>query len=274
MKKRKRQQKRHERLIVIAFSFAFGVVMVLGSTYAWITLADTRINRMNSGHLDIVLEGRSEADVLTPVYHAKKNIAARNDSNTNALIRVSLSEVMLQFKLDTTESQGTGHLKEVSPSSTVVNLSDSTTWQIGNTYKTPTSKIVEGLIRTENPSVIWPTVSGSRPQEFEESTKLNFTERLTDTHPAPVSFVRNYWIYYEGYYYYSEILRPAKETPVLLETIKVPPKAPNHVKGSLYEMQGVVESYPASKKALTDSTFGWGLPESSPVYQALKDKVK
>ncbi len=276
MSRKKRYIKLKERSYVLVCSAVVGLIVILGGTFAWVTLADTRINRMDTSRLEVTLEGNQNVSILTPVYESSKQLTVRNDSGTNALIRVSLSEVLLQFKVfegDVTQ-EGTGELQEVTPTTSVVNLSNSQTWQEGATYTNEQGQTVEATQRTENEQVEWPMTLSNRLGPLNDSTVVNYGSQLTGDFPVPTSFVRSFWFYSEGYFYYSELLRPGKVTPVLVESVQVAPKAPNVVKGSLYDLIGEVEGLPASKEAITNPTFGWGLPEGGPVYQLLQDKVK
>lgn len=274
MKKRAYHHRKGTRRLIVGVSVLFALVMVLGSTYAWVTLADYRVNRMSSGTLTVLLEGRQEMDVLTPVYEAEKKLAVRNDSTTNAVVRVSLAEVLLNFEVDLADKTGNAHLKKLTTATPqVIDVADSRTWQVGRTYQVSAGQFLIGSERTNFSRVYLADSTHPRPEKLETGVKLQFSNRLTTTYPAPAPLVRNYWLYYDGYFYYSEILRAGKTSPILVDGVSIFPQAANELKGSFYEVTGEVEAYPASKKAITEVS-GWGLSQASPVYQMLKDKVK
>ncbi|OJG98351.1 hypothetical protein RV18_GL003252 [Enterococcus termitis] len=248
---------------------AFGFLIVLGSTYAWVTLADERVNQMATGRLEIVLEGRKDMDVLAPKVSSQKDLAVRNNSTVNAVVRVSLKEVLLTFEVDTTDKSGNGALKVTNQAVGMIDVGNSSTWETGKTLERSDGTYQIGDQRATY--VI--NSANARPALLENAVVMNFNSHLTDQTPPPAGLQQNYWLYYEGYFYYSEVLRPGETTNNLVDSINVTEKAANKMKGSFYELSGKAEGYSAAKVSISSGN-GFNLGTSNPVYQMLESKVK
>ncbi|OJG87750.1 hypothetical protein RV15_GL001883 [Enterococcus silesiacus] len=244
--------------------------MIAGGTYAWVTMADQRINRMDSKRLEIRLEGQKNSVIVAPNYKAEKNIAVRNDGTSLALVRVSLHEVALSFKIDLQDQTGNGHLELVKTASVnPIQLTDSKTWLPNETYEKQPSDFLTGKIRTENEKLTWPLDDGGRPLLLQNTIHPQFTTELTKT---VLDKKTPYWLFYKDFFYYSEPLKPGEWTISLISHLAVSKQLSNELKGSLYEITANAQAYSASKLAISEAP-GFELGKNNPVYEMLKDKV-
>lgn len=244
--------------------------MVAGGTYAWVTMADQRINRMDSKRLEIRLEGQKNTVVVSPSYKAEKNIAVRNDGTSLALVRVSLKEVGLAFKVDVQDQTGNAHLELVkAASANPIQLNDSKTWVANETYEKQPSEFLMSKIRTENKKLTWPLDDGNRPLLLQNTIYPQFTTELTKT---VLDKKTPYWLFYKDFFYYSEPLKPGEWTISLISHLEVTKQLSNELKGSLYEITANAQAYSASKPAISEAP-GFELGTNNPVYEMLKDKV-
>lgn len=269
MKKRKKQprQTRRVQLKILLLSVLLASVIVIGSTYAWVTWADTRINHVASGRVEIIVEGKQTPERLTPLNkESPKELTVRNEATMPAIVRVSLEEVLLTFAVDTTDQKGNGHLKEqTSAAANPIKVEDSGSWQMGATLEQKEGGQVY-VIGEQRVNYVWNPAT-PRPELLQQSVSVEMPHVVKPTDPIPTG---SYWLYYEGYFYYSEALEPGQSSAVLVSSTKLAPKAPNRVKGSLYELTGKGEGYSAT---LSSIIYGFQLPDSSPVYQRFKDKL-
>ncbi|MFI3805643.1 hypothetical protein [Vagococcus fluvialis] len=264
--KKKRVKKRTLGLFVLLYS----LLLIIGSTYAWVTMADQRVNKMEVKRLEILLTGNEQNEIITPALSVKKDVAIRNDGTSQALVRISLSEILYSFEIDTTDQTGNGHiLTQKQASSQPVDVTQSETWQVGETYQVTPESYWIGKTRTDNPIFQWPQTT--RPSEFQSALILDMPQ-VTTVQPAPEDLGETYWLYYCDYFYYSKPLRPGEWTTPLVHRLQVSPSLENRQKGSLYQLKAEGEAYSASKAAISESP-GWNLGTNNPVFTMLKEKV-
>lgn len=237
-------------------------MLVLGSTYAWRTFSDERVNRMETKRLDIDLIG-NDFFVLDwiPESTTAKEIRVVNISESDAIVRISLEEFLVRFELD---DQLEGRLKEVQTPKEPIDERDTTTWQTGRTYEKEVNRYF---------------LSQEALQEayaYPESTRntllapleLRFVPDKVQANILPVDS-EGYWLYEKGYFYYSEVLMPGEKSEILVSGIhlKAPPNA---LKFGLYTLDAKASGLSASKDSLAAL---WELEPTDLAYQLLYDKV-
>lgn len=261
---------RTKKRVLGTFVLLYSVLLVIGSTYAWVTMADQRVNRLETKRLEIHLSGQQQTEIVTPSLAVTKEIAVRNDGTSQAIVRVSLSEVLFSFEVDEEDQIGNGNLREgATATAHPIDLTDSSTWVVGESFKKETAVFLTGRERTDNQSIDWPL--SSRPKPLQTSLELMMS-KVMDQLPGQVEVSTPFWLYYNGHYYYSKPLKPGEWTVPLVESLQSTVDLENNQKGSLYELTAKGEAFSASRLAIKE-TPGWGLGSNNPVYDLLKDQV-
>ncbi|MBP1044617.1 hypothetical protein I6N95_26760 [Vagococcus sp. BWB3-3] len=265
-KKRRTRQKRTKKQpfkkSFLVVSILYALVVVIGSTYAWVTMADERINRVNSNAIEIKVEGDKSNTVVSGGTVAEKNITVRNDSTSAGFVRVSLEEILLIFEMDTLDRTGNGNVKVYDTAVTPAIEKDVTSsWQVGKTYKKNSSTYFKSKQKEQN-SFLYGDVS-------RDGTLFKFIELEFPTVQTTLQASSDYWLYEDGYFYYSEILPPNKSASILIKSIKGTQDLPNIMKHTFYGIDVVAEGY-----SLTNSSLGlMGLLPTDLAYQLFENQL-
>lgn len=268
-RKETRRKTRMTKPLFFLLSLCFSMVVFIGATYAWLTYSDARINRIEAGdyELKIAIQGELGPVILTPNQQTKRNISVRNDSKVPVFVRLSLKELLLMYEIDVQDQTGNANLKDYSsgaPSATI-QLKDLSTWQTNQYYKDGNKNRIYKSIEKTNYNYKEDLVDrGTTPLEY---LGLNFINYEPST-PNPTM----YWIYYQGYFYYSERIYPENSTSILLDSIQLQEQTPNGVKGSFYGQEWKGEAALSTEQVFT----AWGIPKTvgNPVYDLLKPRLE
>lgn len=237
-------------------------MLVLGSTYAWRTFSDERINRMETKRLKIDLIG-NDPFVLDWIPDSKriKEIRVVNPSESDAIVRVSLEEFLVRFELD---DQIEGRLKEIQTAINPIDERDTTTWQTGRTYEKEAGHYLLSQEALQE-AYVYP---GDTRNALLTPLELNFVPDKVQMSLLPVDS-EGYWFYEKGYFYYSEILKPGEMSEILVSSIQLK-SPPNALKFGLYTLHAKASGLSASKESLAAL---WELAPTDLAYQLLYDKV-
>ncbi|MGG5329422.1 BsaA family SipW-dependent biofilm matrix protein [Enterococcus sp. AZ163] len=248
------------------FSLLLSLLLVVGSTYAWITSSDERINQAekNTRRLSAVIE-----EDFTEVFHwapgteQEKNIRVKNNGEFPAIVRVSLKEFFLGFETDVTDNHGigdgNGNLKIYGQSSTTpVDVKNTSTWVIGNTYGRNATTYYKANLALLDQSYAY---KGTRTKPL-PAIVLNFQAgKVFDQIAPPSASEKDYWYYEDGYFYYSETLPPNDVTENLLDSVSLDAAYANRYKGALYKLVPEMDAHDQSQSLFSD----WGIPAGSPI---------
>lgn len=255
-------------IIVLTFLLFLSVT---GSAYAWQRLTDERVNSMQVGRLELALEGNQAIDILNPAHQSKKQLAIRNQANMRTLVRVSLTEVLLTFQLDLADKTGNAQLLTVpQPTATIIDQKDSATWLAQQTFQQPDGTWLKSQ-ECVRAAITLDQQAATRPPILTDSIRIQWGNQLTTSWP-PLDEEQPYWLYENGYFYYSKVLAEGESTAVLVASIEASATMPNEAKGAFYEIKGRAEGLAASKQSLTEAG-GWQLDRQSLVYKMLESKV-
>ncbi|GGC93663.1 BsaA family SipW-dependent biofilm matrix protein [Enterococcus wangshanyuanii] len=279
MKKGKRVLKiiHAHKLLWGLFSVVLSLLLIVGSTYSWITYSDDKINRNkpNSKQFSVVID-----ELFTPNLQwipgtvTEKRLLIKNDGQLPAFVRVSLYEFLAHFELDMTDGTGNGGLKISTLSSGAdISMEDADTWEKGHTYKLKpsqyytASEVYKGDKSKPNTAYVY---KGKRPAEGLRYLTINFNDPdIFDKDNQPDKEKKYYWYYSEGYFYYSEILKPNEKTKELIQAVSLDKNLPNKYKGSFYQLIPIMDSHDSTKSLLED----WKLPAGSYVEAMYHEKV-
>ncbi|MGX7265792.1 BsaA family SipW-dependent biofilm matrix protein [Enterococcus crotali] len=275
-KKKARVAKRGFRLYLALFALLFSSLLILGSTYAWFTSADSVTNKFESGRFQAELTEVFKPNLAwQPGKDTTKQIRVQNTGQSPALVRVSLYEYLLTFKIDVRDKIGNGNLITVSSEQKpVVNWKDLSTWQPaserGGTYKDGSLHYVA------NKAYIADQKNGKDRYKLNDPARkalpfhfieINFSAYLNTSLPKPE--VKNYWLYEDGYFYYSEVLPPGNISEPLVDNVSLSSSASNTYKGALYQLNPYLEAHDPVKTVIKE----WGIGTNSLVYGLFKDKL-
>lgn len=269
------------------FSIVLSLLLVIGSTYAWITSNDQRINRAAENTRKI--SARIDED-FQQVYHwapgttKKKELKVTNDGEVPAFVRLSLHEFFLQFETDVTDNQrensteinGNANLityKNLDASANYVKVKDTATWKVGNYYEVSASSYYK-----VNQAIVNPLADHSKAYHYKDASRteplktigINFSPgKVFDANDAPSGGASSYWYYEKGYFYYSEILQPNEQTTNLMESVTLDSAYTNQYKGALYKLVPQMEARDKSKGLFAE----WGIDESDFVYTLYQSQL-
>ncbi|MBP1040239.1 hypothetical protein I6N95_04350 [Vagococcus sp. BWB3-3] len=264
-KKRSRSKSKQKRTLkkgFMIFSIIYSLVIVIGSTYAWVTMADERINRVETNHVAIKVEGDQSNTVISPGTVAEKDITVRNISSSAGFVRVSLEEALLTFEIDVTDQMGNGNVK-VYPTvaASEIKLKDLSTWVSGNTYKKANNQFFKADLSLQQ---AYDHEDPARNTTLFQYVELAFPEVFTSIQGGT-----DYWLYEDGYFYYSEFLKPNQQAEILVKSIKGSQATPNIFKQTFYGLEVQAEGY-----SLTETSLElMGLTSSDLAYQMLMSRL-
>lgn len=267
------------KLSFALFSILLSLVLVIGSTYAWYTDSDERINRVDGveNKLAAVIEEEfHQVTAWAPGTTRIKKVRVTNVGQTPAIVRVSFTEAFLGFEVDKTDNHrdnaallnGNGNLKlheYDAQNETLVDVKDLSTWEIGHVYSAGNNNyFIANAKEPEQPY----EYKGTRA-DLLAAFQLNFQTSKVFDKPADTVGQTDYWYYEDGYFYYSEILQPNKSTTELLESVTLTPKYVNQYEGALYKLTPQMDAHDITKVLIND----WSIGTSSHVYDMYQDKL-
>lgn len=239
------------------FTVCLSVLLVVGSTYSWIISQDQRVNRAITSNRKLsakIDEDFNREMSWIPGKEVEKKVRVENDGETPAIVRLSLYEFLLTFENDLEDQVGNGGLKWVTtPSATQVKQDDYTTWAVGNTYGSGTKhrKVASVIVndRTDpNDAIVY---QGTRAAPL-DLLSIAFNDTKIFTGSLPPTGTNNYWFYQDGYFYYSEVLKPKDKTVELINSVTLDKLTPNGFKGSLYHLVPIMDAHDITKSILSD----------------------
>ncbi|WP_207695708.1 hypothetical protein DOK67_0001594 [Enterococcus sp. DIV0212c] len=276
-KNRKRKKiKVINKLIVAISAFLFSGLMVLRSTYAWFVSESNETNHFVGSRLSAeIMEEFEPVTQWQPGTTAIKIIKIKNTGNIPAFVRISLYEYLLTFKVDTTDQTGNGNLAtsptEIHP---IVDQKKTDTWQAavtaGGTY------LNEGNYFIANKAIVPNHLTGLEMYKFKdanrEKTDLRWFQPIFPANvydSAPQKETKNYWLYQDGYFYYSELLSPGELSQSVVTNVTLSERAPNKFKGALYQLNPSMDAHDATAALVS----AWNLGDSSNVYNMYHDRL-
>lgn len=262
------------KALFACFSLLLSLLLVIGSTYAWIISADERVNRTEANHRKlsaIVEEDFNKVFHWSPGTTQEKNIRVRNTGDVPTIVRLSLKEFFVSFETDKTDNHatgnGNGNLKVYgTPSATTIDVKQTDTWAVGNTYGVNASTYYKARHALLDQTYLY---KGTRVEPL-PAIELNFEAgKVFDQSNPPSSSESNYWYYEKGYFYYSEILQPNEVTPNLLDSVSLLSTYANQHKGALYKLVPEMQAHDLTNTLLSD----WSIASSDYAYTMYQSKL-
>ncbi|MGG5329929.1 BsaA family SipW-dependent biofilm matrix protein [Enterococcus sp. AZ163] len=270
------------------FSLLLSFLLVLGSTYAWITSADERVNR--AARNDKKISAKIDED-FEQVFHwspgttKKKEIRVTNDGEIPAVVRLSLHEFFVSFETNVADNHRENPTVEVENGNLVVypatsvlpnntiKIKDTITWKVNNYYSVYANKyykanqVICNSLDDHSLAYVYNDAGRTMPLKAME---LNFqTTKLFDQTMKPTAGDTSYWYYEKGYFYYSEILQPNESTENLLESVTLNPSYANQYKGALYKLVPLMDAHDITKSLISD----WGIVSTDFAYSIYQNQL-
>ncbi|MBO1305385.1 hypothetical protein JZO70_04395 [Enterococcus sp. 669A] len=258
------------KVLFACFSVVLSLLLIVGSTYAWITSADERINQTETSRKKLsarIDEDFNRVFAWAPGTTQTKKVRVRNDGEIPALIRLKLEETFVSFEVDTTDNHrqdaapennvnGNANLKTYgTPSIPAIDVKQTDTWAVGNTYEVSTDKHYKANYALPTQTYLYGSTRDTKPLS---DIVLNFTQDKVFDDITQIEEKSNYWFYEDGYFYYSEVIDPGEQTAELLASVTLKADYNNQYKGALYKLVPEMDAHDISKSFLTD----WGILNS------------
>lgn len=259
------------------FSLFLSLLLIVGSTYSWITYSDEKINpsKPNAKKLSATIDEAFIPNLQwMPGKVTANELSVENNGQMPAIVRISLYEFFAQFELDTADGIGNGKRKVVNRSSGAdIQIENAATWAKGNTYKVASGKYytISDIYKGDktNPKTAY-SYKGNRTVDGLKYVTIQFNDKdIYDIKNKPASGIKNYWYFSDGYFYYSEVLKPKEKTKQLIRSVVLEKNVPNKYKGSLYQLIPVMEAHDITKSLLGD----WKVTSNSYVETMYRGKV-
>lgn len=268
---RKRRNRLPSKKIVFLSTLATALLFLVVVTFAWFTSTDSVVNAFSGTHLvaeiDEVFQPNKE---WKPGENTQKEVKIKNTGDVDAFIRVSLYEFLLSFQIDVTDQTGNANLKTVDTAVTpTVDDTKVETWdpaaKAGGTYESSGKLYVAKQAWVSDPARrtgMYQYSASARTTAPYKYITLNFPNIIRE---AVTTEKTDYWLYEDGYFYYSRPLKPGESTEDLLKSVSLSSVIPNQYKGSLYKLKVYMDAHDVTDTAMTS----WSLSNSDQAYQLL-----
>lgn len=275
-KKNKIHRKPGYKLLLALTCLLFSSLLIINSTYSWFTSEDKVANHFEGLHLKAeITEEFSPEFEWQPASDVKKIVRVQNTGQVPAFVRVSLYEYFLSFKVDVTDQTGNGNLLTVSaPIAPEVDEKNIETWKpaadAGGTYSYESNHFVAAQAIIPNKTTGLDMYHYQDTQRESSPLKwltLNFPSNVYTVKPAASE--TNYWLYKDGYFYYSELLQPGEVSEPVLNSLTLSASTPNKYKGALYRLVPVMDAHDATLPLL-DS---WEVGTSGDLYEMYEGRL-
>lgn len=263
---------------IFLFFVVFGVSLVtLIGTFSWFTSSDKNVNAFEGTYLVAQIEETfMPKKDWNPGEQVTKEVRIVNTGDTPAIIRVSLYEFLLNFQLDMTDQTGNGNLKKVQQAvSPYVDDKNTDTWakaaQAQGTYNQGTSYYVANNAWVSDPDKktgMYEYNGKRNDSEPYKYIKLNFTDQIKINVDSDKK--EDYWLYENGYFYYSRPLQPGESSIDLLKSVTLSQSIPNSYKGALYKLKVYMDAHDTTAPVLDT----WSLTKESPAYTLVESQLQ
>ncbi|MBO0428411.1 hypothetical protein JZO82_04485 [Vagococcus fluvialis] len=244
---------REDKKFFALFGALLSLVLIIGSTFAWSSYSSWVDNHMQSetGMLDVRVSETFEQDsVLLPDTIIQKEVNVRNNSDKLAVIRVKLIESTTLFELN--KQTGALLTKEKEAADKEVDREDTKTWEKGNLYKDNLSGDKYYVLKDIVKDKVFDFSGTTQRDEHLKKFNLGFSNAIKLT--TDPNATDPYWVYEDGYFYYSKVLKKNETTAVdLLQTMSLLAKdQKNNMKNELYNLDITAYGVIANNESLKE----------------------
>lgn len=257
-----KQVLRENKPMFAAFGTGFVLVLVIGSTFAWSSFSSWVKNHMQSevGTLEVkIIEDYEQDSVFDKGKTIKKKVDVKNISKYPAIVRVQFLESTAVFAID----GQTGMLQKKGNDGTVADKVKTETWKKGSIYPSELEKDKYYVIADAETGYQYKFQEGNSRPKLLKPYVLNFTTALKT---QPEATAAPYWIYEDGFFYYSKVLEGDQQSEInVLDSVTVAKNdLVNPAKNTLYKIDVAAYGVRANEGSLNKWT----------VSQSIKDMYK
>lgn len=269
-------KKNHRDISLFITLLTFFSIFSFIGTFAWFTSADTVENKFKSGKLIAEIdEVFIPNNKWEPGEKTEKEVRVANTGDIPAFVRVSLYEFILNFEVDLEDQTGNANLKTVDQAHTPeVDVNNTDTWKPAADGK--------GTFQQNNQYYVANQAWVSDPKNkkdmylFDQSRvdvpkkyiMLGFSSKVR--YNVELNPTSDYWLYSNGYFYYSRPLKPGEKSDELLKNLTLSDSIPNKYKGSLYKLKIYMDAHDVTSPV----TSAWQLQANDEAYKLLKNQLK
>lgn len=269
-------KKKHRDIsFVLTLLALFSLFSFIG-TFAWFTSADNVSNKFDGGKLIAEIdETFIPNEKWEPGEETEKQVRIANTGDIPTFVRVSLYEFILNFEVDLEDQTGNANLKTVDQAKRPeVDVDNTDTWKPAadgkGTFKHNNQYYVANQAWVSDPKnkkdmYLFDQLRVDPPKKYITlgfSTKIRF-----NVDPNPTS---DYWLYSNGYFYYSRPLKPGEKSDDLLKNMTLSDSIPNKYKGSLYKLKIYMDAHDVTAPV----TSAWELQPGEEAYKLLENQLK
>ncbi|MGG5316075.1 hypothetical protein [Enterococcus sp. AZ072] len=256
------------------FSLLLSLLLVTGSTYAWITSNDERVNRTEANQRKLSAKIDGNLDMVrhfAPGTKEAKEIRVTNNGEVPAIVRLSLTESFVSFETDVKDNHSPGNgngdlMSYGTPVLPVISLKDTSTWIVGKTYEISANKHYKANHVLKDLPYVY---QGTRPEPM-PAIQLNFTSgKVFDSNTQPSGTDSAYWYYENGFFYYSEVLKAGESSTSLLTSVTLNPAYLNQYKGAFYKLVPEMDAHDITRELYSD----WGISSTDFAYNMYQDQL-
>lgn len=256
------------------FSLLLSLLLVMGSTYAWITSNDERVNRTEANKKQLSAKIDGDLDMVShfaPGTKEPKEIRVTNNGEVPAIVRLSLTESFVSFETDVTDNHGVGNgngdlTSYGTPILPAISLNDTSTWIVGKTYEISANKHYKANHVLKDLPYIY---QGTRPEPM-PAIQLDFTNgKVFDSSTQPSDTDSAYWYYENGFFYYSEVLGAGESSTNLLTSVTLNAAYLNRYKGAFYKLVPEMDAHDITRELFSD----WGISSTDFAYSMYQDQL-
>ncbi len=256
------------------FSLLLSLLLVTGSTYAWITSNDERVNRTeaNKKQLSAKIDGNLEmVQHFAPGTTQSKEIRVINNGEVPTIVRLSLTESFISFEIEVKDNHGSGNGNGDltiygTPVLPAIQVGDTSTWNVGKTYELSADKHYKANHVLKDLPYVY---QGTRPEPM-PAIQLNFTNgKVFDHTNQPSGTDTAYWYYEKGFFYYSEVLKPGDSSTNLMNNVTLDSTYLNQYKGAFYKLVPAMDAHDITNELMTD----WGIQPTDFAYGMYQDQL-
>lgn len=231
-----------------AFVGLFALVILVNATLAWSSYTEWVKNHTQSDPESIavrITEVFQQDSVLSYTTPVEKSVKVKNISNKKAIIRVKFNESFLPFIINMEDGEEAGQVQTfLMTTEDEVNPNNISTWNVGNLYDSGRTDSSSNKLYYKATNTILKNVAytgeanrSSGPAELRYFT-WTFNPDVSTTGTIPGN-PTPYWVYIDGYFYYSQVVEGGNTTAIdlLQEVALANVSIPNKHKNALYDIQ-------------------------------------
>lgn len=217
-----KQVLKENKPLFAAFGTGFVLILVIGSTFAWSSFSSWVKNHMQSevGTLEVkIIEDYEQDSVFDLGKEITKKVDVRNMSKYPAIVRVQFIESAANFKID--DKTGMLEKKTTQGGSDLAIKDKAETWKVGAVYPDQFKKVDFYVINQSEINYQTKYKEDATRPKLLKPFEITYSPTIKEQ-PTPPPAQVPYWVYENGFFYYSQVLEGNKQSEVsVMESVKM-----------------------------------------------------